>query len=66
MSSSDAEMKPRERSLFTSRLEMAEALQLRLTLAASEVLVFFFLPMAYGASEEGAEEAGRLEQEDEQ
>jgi hypothetical protein len=46
MSSSEEEMRPRARSLFTSRLEMAEALQSWLTLAMSEVLALFFLPMA--------------------
>ena len=60
MSSSDAEMKPRARSLLMSRLEMAEALQSRLTLTASEVLPLFFLPMVNGASAEEAEEQGGL------
>jgi hypothetical protein len=39
---------------------MAEALQSRLTLPASEVLPLFFLPMVNGASGEEAEEQGGL------
>jgi hypothetical protein len=50
--SSDEEMKPRARSLLTSRLEMVEAPQSRLTLVVPEVLTLFFLPMASGAFEE--------------
>ena len=65
-SASDAEMKPRARSLLMSRLEMAEALQSRVTLAASEVLVLFFLPIACGTSDEETEEAGRFGRGDEQ
>ena len=51
ISSSDAEMNLRARSLLMSRLEMAEALQSRLTLAASEALAPFFFPMVLEASE---------------
>jgi hypothetical protein len=66
MSSSDEDMRPRARSLFTSRLEMAEALQSRLTLVASEALVLFFLPIAREALEGRTEVAGKAGREDEQ
>ena len=66
MSSSDEEMKPRVRSLFMSRLEMAEALQSQVTLGASEALVPFFLPMAREALEGRTEVIGKTGREDEQ
>jgi hypothetical protein len=45
---------------------MAEALQSRLTLAVSEALALFFLPMARGALEGGTEVTGKAGREDEQ
>ena len=66
MSSSDEEIRPRARSLFTSRLEMAGAHHSRLTLAASEALVLFFLPMAREALEGRTEVTGKDGREDEQ
>jgi hypothetical protein len=69
MSESADEINPSVRSLFTSRLEMVEAHQSRLTLPAPEEApgsaVPFFLPMVLEFSGEGTMAREETEEEDE-